>query len=192
MRCLVLLVLVLLPAPTLGSTIVALPEAALVARADTIALASVVRIDTVVNPGGRVATRATLQVYKALRGTRVGEVIIIEVPGGKLPGFVAHTPGSPALTPGELVFCFLETHGEVRRPLGLSYGLLRVRQDSRGYRVFRETDGLTMLSPGGEPALPAVTTLRDVPLDDLVARVTVRLKELGVAIPDQKPGVVRP
>ncbi|MBI3180195.1 MAG: hypothetical protein HYZ27_11065 [Deltaproteobacteria bacterium] len=187
-----LLALVLLPQPALASTIIALPEAALTSRADTIALASVVRTDAVVSPGGRIVTRVTLQVVKALRGTRVGEVVVMELPGGRLPGLVAHTPGSPQLTPGDLVFGFFESHAEVRRPLGLSYGLLRVRQDGRGYRVFRETDGLTMLSPGGEPALPAVTTLRDVPLDDLVARVTARLKELGVAIPDQKPGVVRP
>ncbi len=172
------------PAAAGATTIIALPEAELVRAADTIVLGTVIDTTTVIDAGGRVATRARLQVYRHLRGAGAGagEVLTVEVPGGTLKnGLVAHTPGSPALAGGDFVFGFFETTGEVKRPLGLSYGLLRVRRAADGsWRVFRETDGLTMLSPQGGAAAEEAVALRDVPLATLVARIAARLTELGL------------
>jgi hypothetical protein len=176
--------------PASATVIVALPEAELIKKADTIVIGTVIRTETVLHEGGRVATQAWLQVYRGLRGAATESVIRIEVPGGRFDnGLLAFTPGSPALAGGDFVFGFLETHGEVRRPLGMSYGLLRIRKAGDGsWRVFRETDGLTMLSPAGLPAETAVVTIRDLPLETLVRRVEARLRELGI----EAPGTVAP
>ncbi len=189
-RPLLLVLLLGLPLEAAATTIIALPEPALVRRSDAIVVANVVRTDTVIHPGGRVATRATVQVMRTVVGADALEMLTVEVPGGRLAnGLVAHSPGSPSLRAGDLVVGFLERSGEVYRPLGLSYGLLRVRKDAAGtYRVYRDTDGLSMMSPEGEPVAPSTVAIADLPLDDLIERVA---REVGtVDLPD--PGTVRP
>jgi hypothetical protein len=189
-RLALLLLLLVLPLEATATTIVALPEPELVRHSHAIVLGTVIRTDVVIHPGGRVATRATVQVHRAVRGAEPNQVILIEVPGGRLDsGLVAHTPGSPVMRGGDMVFGFLERSGDVLRPLGLSYGLLRVRKDSSGaYKVYRQTDGLSMMSPRGEPVAPATVALVDVPLEELIARIERELEEIGVG----EPGTVQP
>lgn len=185
-RCVITLILLLLPISAFASTVVAVNEAELVARADTIVVASIIRTKTVINPGGVVVTHAEAQVYLGLRGAKFGDILTLQVPGGPIGRYVAHTPGSPKLSPGDVVFAFLDSKGGVHRPLGMSFGLLRVRKAADGsQRVFRETAGLVMMSPNGLPANPADYVINDLPLDEMIARVDRRLRELGVPPPGE-------
>lgn len=167
-----------------AATVVAVPEAELVALSDTIVFGSVLRTRTLVNSRGAVVTRADLQVVRAVRGAAAGAVLTLEVPGGRLPnGMVAYTGGSPSLAVGDLVFGFLQTRNGIVRPLGLSYGLLRARSDGAGgYRLFREVEGLVPLDAKGAELSPASISLKDVALDELIARVERRLIEIGVPV----------
>jgi hypothetical protein len=187
---LILLVVLGLPLRAQATTIVALPEPELIRHSHAIVVATVIRTDTVIHPGGRVATRATVQVHHGVRGAEPNQIILIEVPGGRLDsGLVAHTPGSPIMRGGDMVFGFLERSGEVFRPLGLSYGLLRVRKNAAGdLRVFRQTDGLSMMSPDGGPVAPATVAIVDLSLDELIARVNRELRDIDLP----PPGTVQP
>lgn len=125
-----------LPAVALASTVVAVPETALVSHADTIALGTIMTTTTYVSPEGQIRTRATVAVHRGVRGAHEGDVIVVEVPGGQLPnGLVATTVGAPVLHVGAMIFGFFETHGAAKRPLGLSYGLYAVRTDTHGALV---------------------------------------------------------
>ena len=178
--------------PTLApaAVVVAVPESELVARADTIVFGAVLSTRTVMNTQGVIGTQADLQVYKALRGAQVGDVLLLQVPGGTLDnGLKASSPGSPELKKGDMVFAFLETSGEVRRPLGLSYGLLRAQPDGHGsFRLYRDTTDLTMIAPGGGPVDTRIVSIKDVSLSEMIARVDHRLRELNIPA----PGTVRP
>ena len=175
-----------LPLGAQASTIVALPEPALIERADVIVFGTVVSTQTLLGEGGRVFTQAELQVQLGLRGARPGDVLVLQVPGGRLPnGVVAEVVGAPRLSDGQLVFGFLERRGDVVLPLGLAYGLLDVHADAKGgYRVDRNLAGLALRARDGSPVSPEAVALRDVPLTELTRRVATRLRELGLPAPN--------
>jgi hypothetical protein len=181
------------PALALGSTIVALDEQSLSRRSDAIVFGTIVSTRTEVNDKQQVSTRAELQIYRSVRGPKAGELVTLYVPGGKLPsGLIADVPGAPKLAPGQLVFGFLENSPVGFRPLGLSYGLLAVHKAANGsYRASRDVSGLAMLGPGGAEVPPDVYRLEDVPLDELIARVTRHIGGLPAPEPVSSPGAVR-
>jgi hypothetical protein len=185
------LALLLLVAPLVAraTTIVAVPEAQLVEQAETIAVIGIIQTETVVDARGRVTTRARAQVYQSVRGAAVGDVLTVQVPGGRIAGMIAHTPGSPRLVPGRLYLGFFEASGGVRIPLGLSYGLLQVLGDPEtGYRVTRSLDGLHLVTRTGAPVDPGTVKIDAVPLDTFLARIRRRVVELGGG----QDGTVRP
>jgi len=175
-RTLVAAVLWIVPTSASATTIVALDDAALVKAADTIVVGSVIGTQTLVLKGGAIVTRANFQVYRVLRGAKVGDVLTLDVPGGRVGGMIADTSGSPKLQAGQMYLGFLESHAGVRVPLGLSYGLLKVRTDASGVRrVYRDTDGLYMLAPGGGPVDPKSVQIRDETLESVISRVEMLL-----------------
>jgi hypothetical protein len=188
--CLLSLVLTFVPIVARASIVVALPEPALIARADTIVFGVVLNTRTLVQPTGVIATQAELQVYEGLRGAKLGEIITLEVPGGRLNnGLVAVSAGAPTFAPGDIIFGFLETTGSVRRPLGLSYGILRAQPDENGrYLLYRDQSDLILVSPTGAPIDPNGSVIHGLPLEELTKRVTQRLVEIGIP----GPGEVRP
>ena len=143
-RSILFLVVFALPNFALGSTVLALSEVELVARADVIAMGSVVHTSVYVKDKREVVTRAVLQINQHILGAEATRFLTVEVPGGELPnGLKAVTSGSPRLNVGDMVLGYFERHGDVFWPLGLSYGLLRVKLDGKGKAfVFRELDGL--------------------------------------------------
>ncbi|HET6343649.1 MAG TPA: hypothetical protein VFH51_01905 [Myxococcota bacterium] len=168
MRSIALPLTFLLPCSALATTVLALSEDELAARADSIVVAHVTAVRTVVHPGGRVATAASLEVQESLKGAPAGATLTLEVPGGVVDGVVFAAVGAPSLSPGSLVFGYFETHGSVCRPLGLAYGLYQVLGDD--WMAHRDLRGLALVTPGGEPADGAVARGPE-PLASLLERV---------------------
>ena len=178
-----LLVLLLHTAP--AATVVALPEAELARRVDAIGFGAVVDTQVATKPGGGVRTRATIQIYRAVVGLTDGQTITIEVPGGDLPnGMRSMVAGAPRLVPGQLVFGFFEQRAGLYKPWGLSFGLLRARRDEGGdVRVFRDLDGLQLLSRKGTPMAAETVRLEDEPLEALIGRIRGHLGIPGISQP---------
>jgi nitrous oxidase accessory protein NosD len=168
MRLIALILTILLPCSAFATTVVALDDAELAARADTIVVGHITAVRTVVYPGGHVATDATLEVQDSLKGAPEGSTLTVEVPGGVVGGVVFEAVGAPPLIVGSLVFGYFETSGAVVRPLGLSYGLYRVW--GTDWSVHRDLRGLALVTHRGAPVsgLEPVTSL---PLTTLLERV---------------------
>lgn len=175
--CFVLLV----SSPVFASTVMLLNESELIQKSDAILLAHVADTKVVIDQYGRIQTHALLHIRKSLRRANQHETVVIQVPGGMLSnGMVAHCPGSPKLKPGDLVFGFLERHEDHFKPLGLSFGLLRVHAiDTQGeLRVFRETNGLSFVNQDGHAIEAEKARLQGVPLDSFVARIQNKMAQL--------------
>lgn len=165
-----------------ASIIVPLAEPELAARADVIVFGTVLRTQTLRNPTGFIVTQAEVQVYRSVRGSKPGEFLIIEMPGGQLPdGDVAEVTGAPHLARGQTVVAFLQKRGQVLRPLGMAFGLLDVRgSGAAGQRVYRNLDGLQLLLPSGRSAPAVKYAIEGVPLGDFLARIDATLRDQGI------------
>lgn len=187
--CLALLALT----PSLArATVVVVPaERELVARADTIALATVLRVETFLNAAGHAMTQVELQAVRGVKGVADNGFVIAEVPGGPLPnGLVAKVVGAPEPRVGDLVFLFLANTAGAGRPIAMSYGWLEVRRDAEGtLRASHRLDGLSMLRPRGQEDTP-VLTLANEPVDALVARVRAHMRALAIPDPNAAAGTV--
>jgi X-X-X-Leu-X-X-Gly heptad repeat protein len=179
---LLFIVTALFPATAAASIIMPLSDDALAQRADTIVLGTVLRTHTMQYPDGFVATQAEVQVYRGLRGARQGQLLIVEVPGGKLAnGLTAVVSGSPQLSPGQMIMVFLEKHGDTHRPLGMSFGLLRVRHGPDGaMRLYRDLEGLQLMNTEGQAVLARPFMLEGVGLDEYLTRVQSALERAGI------------
>lgn len=180
--------LALAPVAARATIVIAMPEDELTRASQAIFVGTVLDVSTGLDAGGRVMTRANIQVLRALRGTKRNAVVAVEYPGGRLPnGLAAQVDGSPRLSVGDRVFAFAERHGAALLPLGLRYGLLRVHADGKGgYLVTRDTDGLVLMDRFGKQPRPGVATLRGVSLEALIARVQGHLRALGIAPADEE------
>jgi len=180
--CVLAFLLALAPLAARATIVVALPEDELVQTSDTIIMGSVLALEALAVPGGHVVTQAQIQVLRPVRGAKRNAVVTVRYPGGRLPnGLAAFVDGAPELRVGDMVFAFLESRAGVRTPVGLRYGMLKVRRDTSGaYLVTRDTDGLILVDRTGKAAKPEVAHLRAVPLDDLVARIEKRMRALRI------------
>ncbi len=143
------LLLPLLATEASASVIQPLTDAELVRRSDVVVAGVVVWTEVGRTPGGRVFTRAAVQVMNSVKGARVGEVLTVNIPGGKVGGLLVHVAGAPQLHIGDMAVGFLERHGDATVPMGLSFGWLPVRRVSGELRVFRDLDGLQLSSSEG-------------------------------------------
>lgn len=158
--------------PARAATVVAVSDAELVAQSDAIFLGSVVSTRSVVRASDRVFTHARVQVYRGLHGVRRGQVLTVEVAGGRRgDGIVASVPGAPSLHPGDVVVGFVARVGEQLRPLGLAYGWFRVTGAPDSQYVYRELEGLRLLTPPEQSGTTAAT-LDAVPLSEFLAHIT--------------------
>ncbi len=178
MKAFIALLTFVLPSTVFASSVLAVDEATLVAKADTIVVGSVVSSEVFPAAGGA-RTRYFLQVHEGLRNAREGQVIEMDVPGGTLNGMTTVLTGAPQLRTGAMVVVFLESHGASRRPLGLSYGVYRVDADTAGtWHVGRQIDGLSLLDNRGHEldakAIAAIATTHES-YKIFVARVRQRV-----------------
>ena len=178
MKAFIALLTFVLPSTVFASSVLAVDEATLVAKADTIVVGSVVSSEFYTGSGGT-RTRFYLQVHEGLRNAQEGQVIQMDIPGGSLGGITTVVTGAPQLKAGAMVVVFLESHGASRRPLGLSYGIYRVDSDTSGaWHVGRQVDGLSLLDNQGRElgakALAAIITKHEN-YTTFVARVRERI-----------------
>ncbi len=174
-----------------GSVVLAVPEPELARAADVIAFGQIVHTQTEI-ADGRVVTHATMQVLDAIWHTTVKSFLELYVPGGNLPNrLVATAPGAPRLKNGDMVFGFFQKLENGVVPLGLSYGLLRVRSTQSGdLRVYRELDGLQFVDRSGNPVSTESIKIADVPLKEFAARIRQHLSSVGPVDPSS-PSTVK-
>jgi len=173
-----LLVFLLIPAVTTASTVVALTLPELSQRADVIAFGSILSTETQMDASGRIFTTAEFKVQRAIKSAKAGEILILRVPGGRLPnGLTAHTSGAPRLETDQKWFGFFyRAPNQIYLPLGLSLGLLPAVQDSRGkYRVSRNLAGLSLMTGSGRRADDQSYQINKLPLEDLIEQVRTSL-----------------
>jgi hypothetical protein len=183
MRAFIALLTFVLPSTVFASSILAVDEATLVAKADTIAVGSVITSEAYRGTNGGIRTRFYVQVHEGLRNAREGQVIQVEVPGGTLGELTTVVTGSPQLKAGAMVVLFLESHGTSRRPLGMSYGVYRVDSDTSGtWHVGRQVDGLSLLDTQGHElnakALASIVGSHET-YQTFVARIRKRISAPG-------------
>ena len=162
-----------------GATIVALDMGDLVSNVDVIAFGSVISTKVVVHPKYGIQTKVDVEIYDGLLGAKQRDILNVIVPGGKLSDtIVAEVPGAPVLKAGDRFFAFLERRGNHFVPWGLGFGWLKARQDPTNgvIRLFRELDGLSVVSRSGEKIVPSRFAVRGVTLEDFRERVKVYLQ----------------
>jgi len=177
MRHIWFLAVLALPAPAHATIVAATSDADLVRHADAIVVGVVVHTETRLVARQRIVTRATLTVEQTIYGARVDHVIL-QVPGGVLPnGLEAVVSGVPELRKGERWVAFLERASDgTYRPLGMAFGMVRVRDDGT---VERSLSGLTLVGRGGEPVATTGLDLRGMRFEDYVAGVEGRLGKVA-------------
>ena len=122
---LALVPLIFLLGPRLAhATIFVTPSAALVERADAIALGAV-RAVTPRWEGGRIVTDVTLDVAQTIKGA-LPQTISIVAPGGKIGDIVMRVIGGASFRVGDRSIVFLTRRSGVHRLLGLGAGKLDV------------------------------------------------------------------
>ena len=179
---------ILAPISAGAAIVVALDEASLVERADTVALGTVVHTTVEVGPRGGIVTHARIQVGRALKGSAAGAVLDVLVPGGILPsGRGSRVAGAPSLRSGDVVLGFFEARETHQVPWGLSFGLLRVSGNpASGFRVTRDVRGLSLVGASGGPVSASSVAIVDEPLDQLWRRLEhYRRQPLGVPARDE-------
>ncbi len=163
-----------LPAPALGSTMLALDLSELTLAAQEVVIAEVIgeRAEPV---RGGIVTRVVVRVEHGVVGrSGPGDELEIVVPGGELDGVGMLVHGAPRLTLGERYLLFLRRHEPEYQIVGLSQGVYRLmRSPETGSLVVSPPEnlpGLVRLSEGRfQPAEPAIP--RPTPLEDVIARV---------------------
>ena len=189
----VAVLITLTPGFALSAIVVALDEATLVERVDTVVLGTVLQTRSEVGPKGGIITRATVQVGRSLKGHKsVGEAFEVVVPGGVLPsGLGSHVAGSPSLNRGDMLVGFFENRDGYQVPWGLSFGVLRVTGNSHaGFRVSRDVRGLSLVGLSGEPVSLTSIAVQDEPLEVLWERLEHYGAQLRV-LPESNQGGVR-
>jgi hypothetical protein len=110
-----LVVLATLASPGRATTFVGMSERTLARSADAIVIATVERIESVTRPDGPISTLVTLAVEEEVKG-RVGRVVTLRQPGGRVGDRSQWIFGSPRFARGERQLVFLSRHrdGTVR------------------------------------------------------------------------------
>lgn len=159
----------------LASVVVGLDLPALVGRSEHAVAARVMATSARYDAEGRIVTDVLVRVDEVGKGpARPGEELQLLLLGGTLGDLTMRVEGGAVLQRGERAMLFLERHPSGHLiPVGLSQGVMRIR----------ETNGRTMVSPGGHalslvrrdahgrmvPAAPALAA--DEELGSLLDRV---------------------
>jgi len=149
-RVIALVAILLAAAPARATVIIPATLAELASEALAIVVGHVVEIETRWAEGRRaIETLVTIEASDYLKG-RLGERVVIRVPGGEVGAFRNIVVGAPSFHRGEEVVLFLTAHGPaLPMVIGLSQGVFRVVTDaSSGRKVVTPP---ALLAPGDEP-----------------------------------------
>ncbi len=159
-----------------ASTVEALSDEDLVARARTIVHASVTRVHVEWDESHtRTFTLVDLAPAETLKGD-AAPVVTLKIPGGQKDGIVTIVHGMPTFSEGEEVVVFVsEAHPTAGTcvPVGLGQGKWKVERDERGNRIARRSlGGAKLVTKDGTDASDAAKKMRtERALDDLLSDV---------------------
>lgn len=152
-----------------ATTVVALDDASLAARASLVVVATVAAVEATqhaVGPG--VFTDVTLVVERTL-GVDVdgAELLTVRMPGGRTDTRAVHIPGMPAFTVGEVVLVFLEPQPDAFDdglrtwiPVGLEQGVWRPAGVDAWVRTTGHVHHIGAVTSAPEPmTLDAIQTM---------------------------------
>jgi hypothetical protein len=196
--CLGVWVSALIGVPAAGSTVVALPEGELTQEADAVIFGKVLFLRTLVGSNGHRATEATLQVYDGVKGAKPGDLLRIQSPGGQANGLRTVVSGATIFEKGQLWLAFLNHHRDnLYTSWGLSYGMLPVKEDTKGkFWVSSDHAGLTLSMTPSSALEPRALDLRGEALPLVLRRLRDHLRETtktlpGVPLPRSTKGALQ-
>ncbi len=146
-----------------ATSVVALSEADLVAKADVIVRALVLEVETIARSQViPVYRRVALAVEETLKGDLSEGLLHVSLPGGERAGIGVAVPGTPTFYPGEEVVAFLtETPEGEYIVVGFSQGKYRITPDPETGIPFAErTVAETHLVPVAVPGQTSAQALR--------------------------------
>lgn len=170
-----------------ATSVVALNADGLVRESQAIGVAQVLRTQVVSGPSG-VVTLAELQFYRALKGVKRHDTMLVQVPGGELiPGRETRVDGAPKLKAGQMFLGFFHEHGGVMKPTALSYGVMPVVSNADGvFRVLQRHGGLRFVEPDGRVSSEGPIRVHNRPLDEVL---TLFQGVIDAQRPPLEPGV---
>lgn len=155
-----------------GTTMLRLSLEELVDSSAVVAQVHVVSTE-VVEGDGRLETRATLRIDRALRGAPRGSILVVAIPGGVVEGWGQRVVGAPEVAAGDSALVFLEKAGGGRfRFVGMEQGFWKIVEGDGGFdvvrgqearHVVRGSDGNIVEAPARpdrEPLLPLLERVR--------------------------------
>lgn len=165
MRSTVAAVVACLALPALAAVGPEVSVEALARRADAVVHGSVQGVEAAWTADGRhVRTRVTLRRVSTWRGA-APEVVVVEVPGGRVGDVAQSVAGAPEFEPGEEVVVFLRATSPGRfRVLGLATGKFRVA----GRQAVPRLDAIHLEEA---PLPPGERRVEPMPVQELERRV---------------------
>ncbi len=176
------LLAVLLAAPALATTLVALDVEGLTRLSDVVVRAQVLSSQArITKDGARIVTDSELEVLEVLKGAPPKRLIAMQ-PGGVVGEIGQKVDATARFEPGEEVVVFLERRGERYTVAGMQQGRWKVER-SGGKAVARpQTDGDALyLDPTTHAPVPRLA--EPLSLDELFRRVKAALPAPAPAAP---------
>jgi hypothetical protein len=159
--------------PAAATVLVPMSDEALVASSDAIVVGRVGLITTVALDGGRVVTRITLSVERALKGAAAGGSLVVTELGGQVGARAVVVLGAPEYRTGERVLAFLRSRADGSLETnGLALGTYHIAPDASGAPLARR----------------AVPQVDERPLATFLARIAA-LALPGGAASDGRAGI---
>jgi len=186
------LILLFLPQNADATTVEALSDRQIIERADFIAFGTVVSRQ-VVTEKSWATTRYVFQVYQPFVGAKLGQMVHIDLPGGKLNAQIQMTvPGTPQLKKGRSYLILAQKSGDRYLPIGLTLGVLTARRTGpNAYMLSRSIDGVH-LQPAGDIGSGVTLDLAETSLAQWRQRIKDALKKPRAPLPDlARPGIKR-
>ena len=180
----------LFPVTTYGTTVLAFGADDLIARADHIFHGVCTDRHVTKDDRGRLVTHYSFVVTETLKGKH--EVVVkFTLPGGQKDGRATVIPGLSQHGIGDEVILFLgasEATSPFRFPIGLDQGLYRVRTDAQGdKRVKRSLNGLRLIDKGAKDKPQLASFPENLPIRGFKQLLRDRLQKLK-----DKPAPTRP
>ncbi|MBK7858507.1 MAG: hypothetical protein IPJ65_07765 [Archangiaceae bacterium] len=182
----------LLAAPALATTLLALDVPAMSRSADAIVQGTVTRVEAKLSKDkSRISTHVFVQVSESLKGQGTSEVELVQ-PGGVVGDLGQRVSGTAHLKEGDEVVAFLERRGPRAFMLvGMAQGCFRIERSSDGKAAFalQDPDGeVAVLDPVTHAVVQKNTTPQK--LDELKAQIRAALAQpLADEPPPGRPAV---